>query len=81
MCLTRKRRNWYLPQTFHPVSWIVVKYQKWKLVNMQTRREGGATGALASPALPQVPGVYFLVAQELKQSAFRVLFYSNSLIV
>ena len=48
---------------------------------MQTRREGGATGALASPAPPQVPGVYFLVDQELKQSAFRVLFYSNSLIV
>ena len=24
MCLTRKRRNWYLPQTFHQVSSIVV---------------------------------------------------------
>ena len=48
---------------------------------MQARREGGATGALASPPPPQVSGVYFLVDQELKQSAFRVLFYSNSLIV
>ena len=49
---------------------------------MQARREGGVTGALASlPPPPQVSGVYFLVDQELKQSAFRVLFYSNSLIV
>ena len=48
-------------------------------VSTQARREEGATSAHAPP--PTGSGGPFFVDQRLKQSEFRVLFYSNSLTV
>ena len=49
-------------------------------VSTQARREGGATSAHAPPPPTGSRGPFF-VDQRLKESEFRLLFYSNSLVV